>query len=1480
MEDANGRAGSEAPSSASSDFYGFDAPTEPPTEQPPNGPAAVELPVAHGNVPANGEDNAQHEDDGDSSSEMDVSVSSRSASPEPQPDQANVKHTAGPKRKLSDAEDNLDAPEMVMEDTTTKKRKLSTPPQPEVTSERSPAEKLPAELWQQVFLRLSPVMLSRCLRVSKAFNTLLTKTKAQPVAKKDQKKVRLLDSDAIWAEARKVYFPNMPRPLMRCNELEMLQLVGGQSCQFCRRPPKPVPATHPFNAGPGPDGLRVVWPFGIRTCGQCWEHNTLKVSRALHRSCSRVLTALQDVQILVSPAASLRFGIPYAFRTPELHFVPEMTRQAPGGIPSHLRVAKVYYNKDVQAIQEEYDDVKGYGEGTAEEWRKGLSTKGKEAMVDAARWEKWESQMRLGTDLAHALRLCDLPSFPHLLEAQGRSAGVDGGQPPAATNGKPAHLFYASVRVPSLLSLFFADVLPASHWQEAFSGLIDRSDLSVAVDPNILFTGHHALPQPVHTFQNGSGIPFQIPNLPFQQMHRPIRNAHQVEEARAARKADIERRCAQLEPPLAPSVLQYVESFQAAMQITTPMNDAQWEMLRPRILAQREAAEFVEHQKAEQLAALQAAIPSVAPDDTFLKPAKEVYDREYEQAQEPLRKRLGEYADELINAQWHGGQGLDRDSAPTFAIQVLLHVRKRYLEDKRAGLLPEYDHTAKSGSSKQGTPTPDPFLSLDNMKWVYDNKVRTYTDKYRRELFICAGCAEERKPKWFAFEGLVQHYGAKHTAAFSRGNIVVHWQTAGWPDEPPFHTNPSPWIKMDRKVSDYKASRARVTPQTGHNGPFMPPSPGVLLSENPLFSAGPSPQQDPASNGFHAGSPGHPAYAHQPGSYGQQRSLSIQATATAQPSIDMSSDVQLEKLSSDAHEVWDSLDGVKELLECVRIQTVIHHVVARFVERFHLKPNLDLLTDALATNPLMRAIKNAHGLACKLCVASQTDGSASYQSYYARIRNVKLYNASSLITHFKIVHQPHEEMGYLDWSKDMIELPETQLISELIHAPGMDDDKLALIAEAFPNAFPSPLPKIGLVTEAQPDVGPDSGLANRLLDRLNKKQKQGSKKRGQHANGTPGRDGSQEVPEVAEDEYDPTRPLYAQSKEQVADPARFDTDLARKGSANAPQTTSPAFNLAPETLAALNSLTALTTQKGQGPDRRERSPSVGRVEAGSAHQAHASVNGMPAGAPDISAILASLTGQLHPAQMATPPTTISNPGRNSRLPFDAHRASHPPSAYPPEIRQSSGHYAYETAYGTSAEPPVQYAAHDLQAALAQNSRQYQQNHQVQHTYAEVPPQYAPQHIQAPPPRSPPRYRYVYEDEQQFASPQQYAPMQREAPVQYIQLPDQHQGAQHSPYQYDYRTAQPKPIYVDEYGRPVELIPIDSAPAPVQYMPHPYEQQQQQQYARRVEPQQPAYGAAPAPHHQPMYYEQAAPVPNGQQPRYVYDDGARSSVPRT
>ncbi|KAF2769460.1 hypothetical protein EJ03DRAFT_327310 [Teratosphaeria nubilosa] len=1375
------------PHSPGSDFYN-DAPTNAPTADHPSVP---EVPAPSDSTPDASESPVHAEvlsdvDDGDSSVDMDLSEPSRSPTPEPafegpalvgQPEQlgegVDSAGHAGAKRKLSDALDPLDALEQSLEDNS-KKPRLSEMFKPAPDARPSPAERLPVQLWQQVFLRLSPGVLSRCLRVSKTFNRYLTTTQAESTtSKKDAKKIRVLDSDTIWAEARKAYFPNMPRPLLQHTELQMLQLLGGKACQFCTRVPLPVLASNPYNAGPGPDGLRVIWPFRIRACGPCWEQRTIR-----------------DVDFMITSVNLLRLGLPHAFRTPDLHFVPDIQRHLPGAIPQHSGISKVYYQPDVDAIAAEFEYVKGYGNGAAEEWRKGLDTKGRERMADAARWEKWESQVGFGADLAQVLREYDLPSFPrYVAGTQSKATGVS---PPTHT-------------------------------------------------PPFMANGPHTLPQPVHVFPKGFTPTFGTSTTIGHLAPRPLRNAHDIEEARADRKSEIERRCLELEPPLEPKVLPFMDSFNAAMQITTPMNGTQWEMLKPRLLSQREAAELMVHKRAEQLAALEAAIPATVHDDSFTKPAREVYDQKYEDAQEPLRKRLGEYAEEYINIHSSGGQSLDGNSAPLFAIGALQHVWGRYLEDKQAGNLPVHGQMATQ-SSKQGFPSPEPFLSLDNMKWVFDNKVKSLVGPHYQHLFICANCEEERNPKWFAFESLIQHYGAKHTTAFSQGNIVVHWQTAQWPDKPPFHLKPEKWIKAARKMAEYKPhARARNTLQqrTIRDVPYMPATPSVLLSDNPLFSSGA--QQSSASNGYFAG----PPHGQPPMPWVPQRNSSYAAEPPQQASH-MSYDAQLYKLASDAREVWDTLASMTDLLECIRMQTVLHHVTVRFQERFYQKPSLDLLTDALATNVSMRPLKNAHGLACKICVASQTDGSAEYQSYYARIRNAKLYHVASLVTHFKIAHQPQGVMSQLDWSKDMFELPETQLISDVIRTPGMDDEKLALVAQAFPTAFSSPLPKIGTVTEQSADVRSDSGLANRLLSRLNKDKQKPSKKKRNQTNGVSGRDTSEDaIMPPAEDEYDPRRPVYA--KEQVVDPARFDTDLARKlsGNASLPAASAPSVGLTPEALAALNNLTTATSQQRE-PDGLDRSPSVGRAEPSAAK---------PASAPDISAILASLTGKLQ-AQTATPPATVDNRSGSApqfpptQTPYAVPQTSF--ASYRPESRRSSGRQ--EHSYCIAAEPSPRHDPVDLKAALARNSIHFEQN---QHARAQAQTSYYAAPLA---PRSPPRYREVDEGSQPYYQ-QPYASAHNPLPYSYIQVQPQH--GQQAPVQYHYEP-QPahKPVYVDKYGRQLELIPIDSAPAPVQYVPHPYEQQQQQ-YGQL---QQPAYATQQPSlyqhgYGQPVYYEQA------QQPRY-------------
>lgn len=273
MADVNGRQASEAPSSSSSDLYAEHA-TPPKNKQ---GPKETHLEPANGHIlpqkPA--QPPVVFEDDGDFSSEMDVSDAS-SSTVSADPDADGPSH-AGEKRKMSDT-DIYDANALAGAHDSVKKSRLSFPLAN--TGAALPVTAgWPPELWQQVFMQLSPAMLSRCLRVCKNFNIYLTQSKAtNPVGKRYTTKARVQDSEAIWTHSRKTAYPTMPRPLLDFSELSMLQLIGGNTCQSCGRPHAKPPATSVFNAGPGETGVRVIWPFRLRLCGTCFTNESLNVS--------------------------------------------------------------------------------------------------------------------------------------------------------------------------------------------------------------------------------------------------------------------------------------------------------------------------------------------------------------------------------------------------------------------------------------------------------------------------------------------------------------------------------------------------------------------------------------------------------------------------------------------------------------------------------------------------------------------------------------------------------------------------------------------------------------------------------------------------------------------------------------------------------------------------------------------------------------------------------------------------------------------------------------------------------------------------------------------------------------------------------------------------------------------------------------------------------------------------------------------------
>jgi len=637
---------------------------------------------------------------------------------------------------------------------------------------------------------------------------------------------------------------------------------------------------------------------------------------------------------------------------------------------------------------------------------------------------------------------------------------------------------------------------------------------------------------------------------------RPGRSAHDAQEAKAARKAEIETRCMALDPPIAPEVLRHMESFQAATHISAPLTDHAWAVLEPRLQFQREAAERMEADHKANMLALQAKIEYERNRHANKKEVKEAQEQHWEEVQAPIRQRLSRYADEIIRQKWAKGKAVNKENSVKFAADVLTHVRERfYSEISRADQEAIAAGRRIKQDSSNGPPTRK--LILENMKHVFDSKIKPCTDPYRKELFYCAGEGCEGNRKLYGFEGIIQHFGAKHTSAFSMGNVIVHWQSAEWPEDPPFMTEPSNGkISIGTASSPFSHIAAismsgqqyggfnrgtTTTPQVAPQGPFSVPlqtSPGAAFYAN-----GPYPPPSAPSNGYqwpmqaHVANsyafdvgqgnnasfrsynhqlpfPSSPAFTHsaippvsgaslsvtssqvpmpsnygaggrhvlpdlvavqsdpkaEPGANGKTNGVTSGAHTSKSFAMDEMPDFQLhqdqvKELAESCRILWMKIPDVMNIPASVRAFAVIHHAQSKFKSRFNYQANLDLFTEALMNNFSMQPLKSVEGLACKMCLADLA------QSEDQSVESLR-FTLTSLVSHFKeahagkpkstvITHGDASPPSFTNWTTDMVALPPDEDVAALVNVPGMNDERLRFVADAFPALLPKRIPPSG-----------------------------------------------------------------------------------------------------------------------------------------------------------------------------------------------------------------------------------------------------------------------------------------------------------------------------------------------------------------------------------------------------------------------------------
>lgn len=703
-----------------------------------------------------------------------------------------------------------------------------------------------------------------------------------------------------------------------------------------------------------------------------------------------------------------------------------------GQPPAMSQLTKLYWSAHVEELKSEFFFTKAMGPATVEEWLKGLDGRGAERRNDASRWEKWATI----NDGLRQMRTVLYPSY----------------QPPAIGRHGGTAAFSHAGPIP---------------------GISTTNNSSPAAVPSVASSQRNdSTPEPCR--RSSSGTVSYVSG-------RHERTKEEVAELKADRKAEIERRAFALDPPLPAHILARIPSFQAALQIITPMDDQGWEVLKPRLLAQRADAEQREKETAAQV---QQELDEKRSLNAITKQARDARDAEdfaWDETQAPVRARIAGYADEIIRDGWEDGEKIGRDNCAKFAVEALIYIRKRFYAEvakeaaaaRAAGKQPTVDRPQGPYTQK---------LTLENMKWIFDVKVKPLTERYRKEIFLCNGC--DVTVRSYGFEGVIQHYAAKHTTALSIGNVVVHWR-AEWPECPPFTSEPKSAKTLYQNQPAPVHNAQQSVPSQPYQPPLGGPAPGYAPpswgdshppgshAPNTLATSGHAAPQGygatpyPSTDSFHMYPPAQTQQSSYNGpaqpisggpynySYGGYQNNSQARYQSMQPSpFSAQYSSQLEDMAHMARDLWNSTANMKDTLSIVRVQVVVYHLAKRFHAKFHMPLPLSTFNDGLSNHKDMRPVRNVNGLVCRVC--HQGIG-----GYVASEEERKSWSLPQLTAHFQTKHvEPFVQMGQYgqqpEWTVDMVLLPDPAAVTNLRAAIRMDVQKYHLVNEAVPHLLEQP----------------------------------------------------------------------------------------------------------------------------------------------------------------------------------------------------------------------------------------------------------------------------------------------------------------------------------------------------------------------------------------------------------------------------------------
>ncbi|KAK5044377.1 hypothetical protein LTR84_011327 [Exophiala bonariae] len=954
---------------------------------------------------------------------------------------------------------------------------------------------LPSEILQHIFSFVDPLSLGCLMCVNHSFHMLLDPAIPLPEPSGQVKILSLRRQDLIWAISRKTFIPNLPKPMDGATELDMWKLIRGHSCQFCRKRPNTKPptlASAPWNAGPGFNGVRPIWPFRVRSCSSCLERKIIKIKES-------------DLLLSSSNPSKLYPGLPFAFLTSTMDYVPSVVLQQIDR-PPRVKLSKCYYIPQLKELELKIKDVEALGSAATEEWYKGLEEIGRQLNHDATRMDQWELQGGLAK--TSRLELIEHRNLKASSHGNSIILSPDHGGPLNTSVHSKQSIVSEDPGMPSIPVKFQGEYLATGVTKMPFNFLQDRSNKGFAAPlrhPSSLTVASN--PGPPH-LPGSHTENFQEASRPLQASAddnpRPINRAkpgrthEEAERMKGQRRKEIERRCQELTPPIMPATLEFMNAFQASLQISLPMDDNQWAILRPRLLAQRMEAlqKQTTQEQLSQNPAMQLEEREFVEQEQRV--AQENIEHMWTELKIPPRDKIGRYARNFVRNFWRDGNGVTKNTSSKFAAEVLCHIRQQFEE-----AIAQEDKVLEL----KGTAFPhDPAslalrkLNLEDMRWAFVEFVKPHTDKFGKELFLCSLC--DNTQKLFSFESVIQHYAAKHTNQFSRGNAIVYWK-ADWPLDPPFDPSPNiPWIRDGTqpmahiRMQGHYAQRAWTAPT------------------------------DPA-----------PTY-----------------TSSHQSFIN--------EIVAFLRESWSLTDGIPNLPEALRTSVVVQLTCSRFSQKFYDDLDLHLFLNCVQNRPEVDFLLGITGLQCNVCshrpeVSGWSSSGRSLPELLTHFQRTHIDFDASSHTEYGILSsgsRTSTSSTRLDWKRDMILVPSRAEIQAFLHSPTSDPQKVQIIADVL-NAPAYTLPK---------RAGPSSQMS--LSDSVHSpvmQQVAHLRPRSNHGSiraSYPSRSIARSevsVP-VSEDEYDPHRPgpsfseariIPIQSQAQVSSSAR---DHFRALSGNSP----------------------------------------------------------------------------------------------------------------------------------------------------------------------------------------------------------------------------------------------------------------------------------------------------------------------------------------